>query len=416
MRRGRPGPPRFPSPHQRRRGTVPKRPGFSARGIRGGPPFPRERLSRGGNLSLGRGGTPFPAPMGIVQRERRKAQFLPLNEIPPTRRRIGRPPTRARGSMQRGPSILVPPNPRARVPGKGPSSAFAGRGAPSRRGRRPGRRPFPRERFTFPESPRAEPSVAYSKEDLPVSVSVSVSPSVGERERERETERSGQGTKRQKFTHNEILEEADQDPSNFVVVLGETKNPGNVPWWVYVIMHTQKAKRFKCRTHVGRSKNPFRKEVFHNLKALKRCKVTRPAAGHWKLCMVVGPFMTEGEACDVVKEWRKSKRAEYGRHAYGMNLCMNSDGRLLCFSNLLTEDVSIEKLNKLPPEYLTPFKSSPIGNQEVALLLDSKGFRKSSDTDPPSQNLGKRKNAKTSETSGKRSESKRSKTVVQSKE
>jgi hypothetical protein len=88
--------------------------------------------------------------------------------------------------------------------------------------------------------------------------------------------------------------------------------------------------------------------------------------------MVVGPFMTERESREVVKEWRKSKRAEYGRHAYGMNLCMDSEGKLLCFSSLLKEEVPIEQLKKLPPEYLTPFKSVPVGQHEVSRLIDSK--------------------------------------------
>ncbi len=175
------------------------------------------------------------------------------------------------------------------------------------------------------------------------------------------------GTKRQKFTHKEILEQALEEPVKFVVVLGE-----DAPWWVYVAMHTQKTKRFKCKTHVGRSKNPFRKEMFHNLKALKRCKVTRPAAGYWMLAMVVGPFDTQKMACSVVKDWRASKRAAYGRHAYGMKLCRDSRGELLCFSNLLTEDVPIERLEKVPPEFLTPFKSTPLGIQEVEALIKAR--------------------------------------------
>jgi hypothetical protein len=173
-----------------------------------------------------------------------------------------------------------------------------------------------------------------------------------------------------KFTHGDILREASADSSNFVAVLGET-DMKNVPWFVYVIMHAQKAKRFKCRTHVGRSKNPFRKEIEHNLKALKRCKVTRPAAGFWKLCMVVGPYSTEHEAEEVVKEWRKSTRAEYGRHANGMKLCENSGGQLLCFSNLVTEDIPIERLKKLPPEYFTPFKSFSVSNDKVSAIIDN---------------------------------------------
>ncbi|MHA1680639.1 MAG: hypothetical protein ACTSUE_06495 [Promethearchaeota archaeon] len=173
-----------------------------------------------------------------------------------------------------------------------------------------------------------------------------------------------------KFTHDEILAEASKDPSNFVVVLGES-DPKNVPWFVYVVMHAQKAKRFKCRTHVGRAKNPFRKEMEHNLKALKRCKVTRPAAGFWKLCMVVGPYMTESEAEEAVREWRKTKRAEYGRHANGMKLCENSQGKLLCFSDLVTEDIAIDQLKKLPQEHFTPFKSFPLSNAEVQSIIDS---------------------------------------------
>lgn len=175
--------------------------------------------------------------------------------------------------------------------------------------------------------------------------------------------------KRHKFTHQEILKASLDNLSKFIIVLGGN-DPLDVPWWVYVIMHTQKEKRFKCRTHVGRSKNPFRKEMLHNLKALKKCKVTRPAAGYWKLCMVVGPFFSEHRACKVVKEWRKSKRAEYGRHSYGMKLCMNSNGKLLCFSNLLMDDIPIHTLKELPPEYLTPFKSSLIGKKDIALLLN----------------------------------------------
>ena len=322
--------------------------------------------------------------------------MIPLNETPrPSSRRgrrIGRPPSR------------ILPN-----------------GPPRLRGYHPVTRPGILGRIPPGHSvapPRPFRKFAIDPKDRPLPRAPSEST-----RKEAPTEKpqgGGGSTKRHKFTHDEILDQASQDSSNFVVVLAEEEEEElHVPWWVYVIMHTQKAKRFKCRTHVGRSRNPFRKEVFHNLKALKRCKVTRPAAGHWKLCMVVGPFLSEQEACQVVKEWRKSKRAEYGRHAYGMNLCMNSDGRLLCFSSLLTEDVPISKLNQLPPEYLTPFKSSPVGNQRVAELLESKAFRDSLETTEQGHSQdggegGKRKGGK--ESSESQSEPKRSKTTIQSSE
>ncbi len=178
------------------------------------------------------------------------------------------------------------------------------------------------------------------------------------------SQQQAQGRKRQKFTHTEILQKAYGDAVNFVVPMGL-----HPPWWTYLIMHTQKAKRFKCRTHVGMSRNPFRKHVLHNLKSLKKCKVTRPAAGYWMMCMVVGPFETGREAATVVKQWRSSKRGEYGRHEYGIKLCMESEGSILCFSVLLKEDVPIARLKKLSQEHLTPFKSPPVGNYEVDLVL-----------------------------------------------
>lgn len=184
-------------------------------------------------------------------------------------------------------------------------------------------------------------------------------------------------------------------PSSRIAVIG--KNP---LWFVYLLTHNERSKGFKCYTYVGVSRNPFRKHMQHRMKALPQCKTTRPAAKHWVLAEVLGPFEDYKHANEVRHSWREATRGENGRHVTGMLVVhlINSNGKdeefkegsddlshleeyakknglkllVRCFSRTVSDPVPFFMLKDVPSSKWMPSTSKPLSIEDIERITGTK--------------------------------------------
>jgi hypothetical protein len=147
------------------------------------------------------------------------------------------------------------------------------------------------------------------------------------------------------------------DTACSIAVTGE-----NPPYWIYVIAFEgiivdkrTGAEKYNSQTKCGVSKNPFRKHLQRNTKALSRCKYNNDGVGKWVLLTVVGPFENRTVTRGVLRRVRKESRNQYFRPIYTMNMVLkaarNEDygGRkLVCFARHVSEDVPVDMLVRVP--------------------------------------------------------------------
>lgn len=188
-------------------------------------------------------------------------------------------------------------------------------------------------------------------------------------------------------------------PASKVATIG--KNP---LWFVYLLTHNERSRGFKCYTYVGVSRNPFRKHMQHRMRALPQCKTTRPAAKHWILAEVIGPFEEYRHANEIRHSWRDATRGENGRHVTGMLMvhlinsydnnedfsfakeCGNdelshledyakiNDLQLLvrCFSSTVSDPVPFFMLKDVPSSQWLPSTSTPLSMEDVERITGHK--------------------------------------------
>lgn len=185
-------------------------------------------------------------------------------------------------------------------------------------------------------------------------------------------------------------------PAAKTAVLG--KRP---PWFVYLLTHNERSRGFKCYTYVGVSRNPFRKHMQHRMRALPQCKTTRPAAKHWVLAEVLGPFEHYENANEVRYTWKEARRGESGRHITGMymvhliNRSSDSSGEdisigndigddlahlehyakrkglqmlVRCFSRTVLEPIPFSMLKNVSSTHWMPSTSDPLSMRDVERL------------------------------------------------
>jgi hypothetical protein len=139
------------------------------------------------------------------------------------------------------------------------------------------------------------------------------------------------------------------------------------------------------------------------MRALPQCKTTRPAAKHWVLAEVVGPFEEYKHANEIRHSWRDATRGENGRHVTGMlmvhliNAYENDEDfsfakegndelshledyakinglKLLvrCFSRTVSDPVPFFMLKDVPSSQWMPSTSTPLSMEDVERITGHK--------------------------------------------
>ena len=164
----------------------------------------------------------------------------------------------------------------------------------------------------------------------------------------------------------------------------------NPPYWIYVMAfegiivdkRTGKEK-YNSQTKCGVSKNPFRKHLQRNTKALSRCKYNNDGVGKWVLLTIVGPFENRNVARGFLRRVRKESRNQYFRPIYTMNMVLkaarNEDyggRRLVCFARHVSENVPVDMLVRVPKEHMIlKSKLCPMDRKTVERLISKKRKR-----------------------------------------
>lgn len=94
------------------------------------------------------------------------------------------------------------------------------------------------------------------------------------------------------------------------------------PWddvyFVYLMINT--FERTKTHTYVGKDRKPRRKVMLHNSGHVKNARSTRPAMGHWRLMMTIGPVGSRSRAKELRDEWRAHSRGIEPRSERGREI------------------------------------------------------------------------------------------------
>jgi hypothetical protein len=89
-------------------------------------------------------------------------------------------------------------------------------------------------------------------------------------------------------------------------------------YFIYLMINT--FPRTKTHTYVGKDRKPRRKVMLHNSGGVKNARSARPAMGHWKLEMVIGPVWSHDTARRIRNEWRANSRGIEPRSKRGREI------------------------------------------------------------------------------------------------
>lgn len=83
----------------------------------------------------------------------------------------------------------------------------------------------------------------------------------------------------------------------------------NSPYYVYLMRSLRPPGMYKSpyNTHLGKGRNPVRKNIQHNL-GLLDSKSTRQGRPNWETVWFVGPFDTKAKAIEFRDDWRKRRK------------------------------------------------------------------------------------------------------------
>jgi len=89
-------------------------------------------------------------------------------------------------------------------------------------------------------------------------------------------------------------------------------------WFAYLMANGYI--RTKTHSHIGKDNRPLRKLKAHNLNRVRNAKSTRPASGHWKVEMIIGPFDSKTKVLLFRHKWKRKSRGIIPRRLRGIKL------------------------------------------------------------------------------------------------
>ncbi len=99
--------------------------------------------------------------------------------------------------------------------------------------------------------------------------------------------------------------------------------PPNLPYYSYMIVNNEPAQ--KISTWIDECRDPALALEIHNKGGFPSTKASAP---HWKLKMVIGPFIIPSEASDFSVDWKSASRGIHSRVKRGISLAQTKNVRV----------------------------------------------------------------------------------------